>query len=497
MEKNLSEVTFDFFENLFGLAGEISLTILNRVYRYIKFVLKWTGVGLALSAIVGATGAYFDRAGVVFLGIAGVGISITFALLALSPALYLLWVAREKDEKIDRITKTVFVIMAGILILGVYVAIFHAWQSPEFWILLVAVGILIMTTVMTGSSISPEAIGGWAKRVSIIVVVLMAVSYGIQQLPDYFQARFTDRAKLTIGLDSDEVAYESIDKFFSSDGKPAIWYTENNGQRKFFKAPGYDKRTGDSRIAITKQIVEEEDSQRVLEKKVAEQKLIDEKKAVDEQKVVVDAQTAKLKADKEQKDEIARQQRQEGENLVRERAESERIARETAQEEQRQLALQPISLTTTILESTDKSQDIVLVRPSEQFVYRGQAIRPDQSVVVLDITEVKETSDKNQYELTLHPQTIMSGGRSYPIGRQTESIRLTVRKDNSRSILKILAGAGAGAVIGGFTGGKKGAAAGAVIGGAAGTIYAVASHGKKFNLTIGDAVPPIVIRPAL
>ena len=499
MEKNWSEVMFDFFESLFGLAGEIGLTLLNRAYRYIKFVLKWSGIGLALSAIIGTLGAYFDQGGAVFAGIAGVGVSIAFAFLALSPVVYLLWTAGEKDKKLGQIAQTAFVIMTGMLVLGVYVLVFHAWQSPQFWILLVAVGILIMATVMSGSSISPEAIGGWAKRVSIIVVVLMAASFGIKQIPDFFRAKFTDTAKMTIGLDSDEVAYESIDRFFSGDSKPVIWYTENNGQRKFFRAPGYDKRTSDPRFAITKQIVEEEDSRRETDKKIAA-----DKKLADEQKVIADAaaETARLKAEEDRKlkaqqiaDALALQQQQEREAVAQRQAETERIAREKAQEEQLQLARQPISVTSTILGPTDQSQDLVVVKPSEPFTYRGLVIQPDQSVVVLGITEVKETSDKNQYALMLQPQMLVSGGQKYDLSRQTGPIQLTVKKDNSRSISKIIGGAAAGAVIGVITGGKKGALEGLVIGGVAGTIYAVASHGKKFQLTVGDSMPPIIIKP--
>lgn len=484
MEKNWSEVVFDFFESLFGLAGEIGLTLIDRAYRYIKFVLKWSGIGLALSAIIGALGAYFDRGGVVFAGMAGVGLSITFAFLALSPVVYLLWTAGERDKKLARIAQTAFVIMTGMLVLGVYVSVFHAWQSPEFWILLVAVGILIMATVMTGSSISPEAIGGWAKRVSIIVVVLMAASFGIKQLPDFYRAKFTDTAKLTIGLDSDEVAYQSIDKFFSSDGKPVIWYTENDGNRKFFKAPGYDKRTGDSRLIITKQIVAEEDARPILEKKAAEHKIADEQKAAD-------TETARLKAEEE----LKLKAQQAADEAARQRTETERITRETAQEEQRQLARQPILVASTILAPTDQSRDVVVVRPNTQFMYRGRVIQPDQSAVTLDITDVKPASDKNKYALTLQPQMIVSNSQKYDISRQTGPIQLIAQKDSSRSLLKILGGAGGGAIIGALAGGKKGAAEGAVVGGVAGTVFAVASHGQKFQLTVGDPVPPIIIKP--
>jgi len=242
-------------------------------------------------------------------------------------------------------------------------------------------------------------------------------------------------------------------------------------------------------------------------KRAREKKLAEEKRIADEKKAVVDAEIARLKEkeDRELKvcqdlEEIARQQQEEREVLARQQAEAERIAREVAQaEEEHRLASQPISVASTIL-ATDQSQDIVAVRPSEPFTYRDTVIQPEESVVILGITDVKDVpADKNKYMLMLQPQMLMSDEQSYDISRQTEPIQFTVRKDNLRSILKrigIATGTAAGgAVVGAIAAGKKGAVAGAIIGGAVGTVYAVASHGKKFQLTVGDKVPPIVIKP--
>ncbi|OGM97632.1 MAG: hypothetical protein A2735_03435 [Candidatus Yanofskybacteria bacterium RIFCSPHIGHO2_01_FULL_41_21] len=245
-------------------------------------------------------------------------------------------------------------------------------------------------------------------------------------------------------------------------------------------------------------------------KRALEQKLAEEKKIADEQKAIADAEIARLKEEEEKKlkvrqdlDEIARQQQEEREKLAHQQAEAERIAWEVAQaearEEEHRLATQPITVVSTIL-ATDQSQDIVAVRPSESFTYRDTVIQPEESVVILGITDVKDVpADKNKYMLMLQPQMLMADEQSYDISRQTEPIQFTVRKDNLRSILKrigIATGTAAGgAVVGAIAAGKKGAVAGAIIGGAVGTIYAVTSHGKKFQLTVGDKVPPIVIKP--
>ena len=176
--------------------------------------------------------------------------------------------------------------------------------------------------------------------------------------------------------------------------------------------------------------------------------------------------------------------------------EAERVAREAVQEEERRLARLPISVTGTILAPTDQSQDIMIVRPIAPFKYHGIMIQPERSVVILDITDVKSVpSDKNKYELTLQPQTLMFSGQNHYILHQTAPIQLLVKKDNSRSILKILGGALGGAAVGAITGGKKGAVEGMAIGAVAGTIYAMSSHGKKFQLVVGDPLPPIIITP--
>ncbi len=394
---------------------------------------------------------------------------------------------------------------------------------------------LVLLLVGLGLSVAAP---GVAKKLSVfnwrmgIGLGAVTLAFLWVHLPAQTQSRISFGARNAGGMRPSRILFtlESLragsPAFFrsipNSDGKsePAVWvyFDEEEKAYYLYDGPGSYESNGDSLVPADRNLRKK--IMGYLEVQEA-RKLDDDKKSKDEQKAAADAETARQKADadaklkaKQEADGVALKQRQEYEaslarqrveiqQRIQQRVEAGRALIEAAQENQRQLARQPISVVSTILESTDKSQDIVLVRPSAPFTYRNNVIQPDQSVVVLDITEVKETSDKNQYELTLHPQTIMSGGRSYPIGRQTESIRLTVRKDNSRSILKAIGiaitGAGSGAGLGALTGGKEGAVKGLVVGTAVGTAvgaaYAVASHGKKFQLTVGDLVPPIIIRP--
>ena len=459
---------FDFFEGAFGLASEVGRTVFQRVIAYVKWVLKRGAIGLGLSAVCVMLGIQFDFGPLVFIGIAGVGVSTGFTFLALSPAVWLLWVAEEKSEKAQRLAMTAFVIVAGFFIMAIYVVVFRAWHNQEFWVLMPIAIILVMVSVVRGSFIDPKTVTHRAIYIGFVVLLYIVASMAYEKIPEFYRTRVTDSAQTLVGLNSGEVSYESIDKFFSSDGKPRVWYIEYKDQRHFFESPGYDQRRGQARMPITAEVIDQEDATRTQAKLAAEQKIIDEK-------ALVDAETARLKAMEE----------------------AERVAREAVQAEERRLANLPVTVVGTILAPTDQSQDIVIIRPSAPFKYHGITIQPDQSVVILDITDVKPASEKNKYELTLQPQTLMSNGQSYYILHQAAPIQLLVKKGNSRNILKILGGALGGAAAGAIAGGKKGAVGGMAIGAVAGTIYAMSSHGKKFQLVVGDPVPPIIISPVL
>jgi len=453
----------------------------------------------------------FDINSLLLLGVVvGGGGLFYFALVSSLGRMALDWLSQLSDiakEEVERLSNVFFIFVVTLFYLGID----QGQQHPT--LLKVFLG---MMTLMFVAAILPgrgKMMTSFRERFRLLVLIPVVLMTGLAAIPEAITNRVTNghwSEKIT-GTVATEVPF-SIDgqdqiidlstnqpmelfERVARKGEPPKatkgWTRDKKGNYHLYHwFDGQNNLTpmGQEIVPVTTAKLEDI----VIEtKRLVEKKVVDDQKIVAEQKALVDAETANLKAEEERRQE-AQQAIDEAE---RQRAEAERVAQEVAQEEQRRLANQPISVVGTILAPTDQTQDIVVVKPSASFTYREIAFEPDQSVVVLGINEVKETSNKNQYELTLQPQTIMIAGQSYDISRQTETIQLTVRKDNSRSVWKVLGGAAAGAIAGRIVGGKKGAIDGAFIGLAAGTVYAVASHGKKFQLTVGDSVPPIVINP--
>lgn len=267
--KSLAEELFGFAEVTFGLAMEVGATVVQRAIRYIKWVLSRIGIGLVLSVICGVLGASFDIGGLAFVGIAGIGASITFAFVALAPVILLLWTGQEHTEKIERFVATAFVLMSSFLVLGVYVVIFQAWKSKEIWILIVAMAIQTMATVMKGSTIDLDVITAWARRVSVFVILFIAISTSFMKLPEFYRARIADTIKDVSGLDSKEVPFEKIEEFFDSSGNPKIWFTEYDGHLHFFRSPGHDRRRGLPRLPIRIDVIDAEMARREAAKAAA------------------------------------------------------------------------------------------------------------------------------------------------------------------------------------------------------------------------------------
>lgn len=180
---------------------------------------------------------------------------------------------------------------------------------------------------------------------------------------------------------------------------------------------------------------------------------------------------------------------------------SEETRNEAVQENPPQPETQFIPVTVTILPPNNKfaDKDLIAVRPNTQFIYQGKTIRPYQSVITLLIIDVAPTSGKDQYMITAHPRSLIvnSGfnNQSYDIYPQTESFQFLAKKDDSHSLAKIITGTAIGAGIGAIIDGKKGAIKGAAIGGGAGAVYAIASHGKTFQMPTSDLLPPVMFRP--
>ena len=416
-------------------------------------------------------------------------------------------------EEIQKLSNMAFVIIVTLFYLGID----QGQQHPTLLkVFLGIMTVLFVIAILPGES---RLITFFKKRFQVLVLIPVIIMTIFAAMPEAIANRiiYGHGMERITGTVAEEIPYHLDDQdqiiddltnqpmiFFdqiaakdSDQPRPLIgWTQDQKGQHhlyRWFEGQKNYNRIGREIKPVT---TDKLDDITVETKRVLEQKIADEKKIADEQEAIADAEAAKLKAEREQKMKAQRDADELARKRQAEKDEAERIARE-AEEERRRLASQPISVSSTILAPTDQSQEIVVVKPNEQFMYRGAVIQPDRSAIALDIIDVKPASEKNKYELTLQPQMLMSAGQNYDISRQTELIQLIVKKDSSRSIWKILGGAGAGALVGAIADGRKGAAEGLAVGVAAGTVYAMASRGYKFQLTVGDTMPPIIIRPVL
>ncbi|MFH1235492.1 MAG: hypothetical protein V1685_00960 [Parcubacteria group bacterium] len=453
----------------------------------------------------------FDINSLLLLGVVvGGGGLVYFALVSSLGRMAIVWLSQLSDiakEEVERLSNIFFLFIVTLFYLGIDQGQRHPTLLKIFLGIMTA---MFVAAIMPGIG---KSMAFFRERFRLFVLIPVVLMTSLAAVPEAITNRVTNGywAEKITGTVATEVPFrideqdqvidlttsqpmELFERVAPKGELPKAikgWTRDKKGNYHLYHwFDGQNNLTpmGQEIVPVTTAKLEDI----IIEtKRSAEKKLADEKKIADEQKAVADAETVRLKTEEDVKQETQRV----ADEIERQRMEAERVAQEAAQEEKLRLANQPIEVVGTILAPTDQSQDIVVVRPSASFTYREIAFEPDQSVVVLVINEVKETSNKNQYELTLQPQTLMIAGQSYDISRQTETIQLIVRKDNSRSIWKVLGGAAAGAVAGGIVGGKKSAIAGALIGVTAGTIYAVASHGKKFQLVVGNPIPPIIINP--
>ncbi|HZZ99402.1 MAG TPA: hypothetical protein VFK07_01700 [Candidatus Paceibacterota bacterium] len=173
--------------------------------------------------------------------------------------------------------------------------------------------------------------------------------------------------------------------------------------------------------------------------------------------------------------------------------------KETGQQEKEardkaRLANQPVKVTAQIA-SVPKGQesnwpDRVPARLSQGFSLQGTKYIPDQSVVVMYITDVQQDpGNKNNYLVTLQPEAIQVGSVAHNILNQASPVQLVAPKEGGVSrFFKAIIPTVAGAVVGGVADGKKGAVIGAAAGAAVGAALIINSHGKKFRLQTGQTI---------
>lgn len=504
------------------------------VISYVEMVIRamvWAILAFVVADILIQASIRFDINALLVLGAAIGGGGLFYLAVVSSPgrmaAAKFAQLSVIAQEEIERLSNIMFLIIVTLFYLGIDQGQRHPTLLKVFLGMMVA---LLVIAILPGKSKMMVRV---RERFQIFVLVPVAMMALLAVVPEAITRRvadghWTEKATGTVSqeipyrLDEQDeiinaltnqpmVFFDQIGEKNSDQPRPLIgWVRDRKNQYRLYRWFEGQKNytgTGQEIKPVTTEKMDEiiAQTKHDFERFAAENKIVEDNKAAAD-KATADKESARLKAEADKlkaeaakakaEEERGQEVQRQADEIARQQAEVERTAQETAQEEQRQLALQPVSVTSTILESADESQDIVVVRPSEQFVYQGQVIRPDQTVVVLDITDVKPAPEKNKYLLTLQPSQLISDGQRYDISRRTGPVQLTVKKDSLwKSLKSTIIPSGIGAAIGGVAGGKKGAIIGAIVGGVAGHVFSRVSHGKKFQLTTGDPVPVIRINP--
>jgi hypothetical protein len=111
----------------------------------------------------------------------------------------------------------------------------------------------------------------------------------------------------------------------------------------------------------------------------------------------------------------------------------------------------------------------------------GRVVAEKGADVTGRVSKIEEPGKvKGRARMELELTRIRAGGRNYSL--ETEPFIAVAPDSKERDAAIIAGGAGAGAVIGGITKGKKGAAIGAVIGGGTGTTAVLMTRGKDIHL---------------
>ena len=481
---------------------------------YCEMVVRWTVRAVIAVIIAGGLvqlSIRFDSNLLLLLGVVLGGIVLLIFAVVTSPIRLLAGALSDFSEsaqgEVERLSNIFFLFVVTIFYLGID----HGQRHPD--LLKVFLGLMLVLFVGAITMSRGRTMSFFRSRFQFLVLIPVAAMTILTVVPEAITDRVSNgylmekasgtvTGEISFRIDEQDQIIDlstnqpmEIFKRVHKEGEEPEpikgWTKDKKGNYHiwtWFNKQGNSTPAGQKITPFTLAKVEDI----IIEtKRLNENKIAEAQKLADDQKAKFDEESARLKAEEEQKQEAQRTI----DELARQQAEIERIAREAVEEGQRQLALRPIEVASRIMATTDQTDGMMVVQPTSSFMFRGQEISPENSAIIINVVEVKETSDKNKYLLLLQPEMIVSNGVKYDISRSTGSFDLTVKKDNSRNLLKIIGGAAAGVVIGGLLDGKEGAIKGGIAGVAIGTVYSMSRHGKKFQLTVGDPVPLIRIRP--
>ena len=165
-------------------------------------------------------------------------------------------------------------------------------------------------------------------------------------------------------------------------------------------------------------------------------------------------------------------------------------------------------LTVTLLDAVgsdiSREGDSFTATLSDPIVVHGRVVAEKGSRVTGRVQNIEEAGRvKGVAKLELVLGQITAGNRNYRIS--TRPFIAVAEDTKERDAAIIAGGAGAGAIIGAVTGGKKGAAIGAVLGGGSGTTAVLVTKGKslrldpetRVNFVLSDDVTLPVLRRAI
>lgn len=163
-----------------------------------------------------------------------------------------------------------------------------------------------------------------------------------------------------------------------------------------------------------------------------------------------------------------------------------------------------VSLIDALSTETNKTGDTFTASLTEPIVVNGNIVAEKGDKVTGRVKDVEEPGRvKGRARLELVLSDITTSGKIYHLSTEPFTVVGGDSKDRDAAI--IAGGAGAGAIIGAVTGGKKGAALGAIIGGGTGTTAVLITKGQqlelkpetRINFVLSDDVNLPVIRTTI
>jgi hypothetical protein len=154
----------------------------------------------------------------------------------------------------------------------------------------------------------------------------------------------------------------------------------------------------------------------------------------------------------------------------------------------------PLTLDSYVASDTSRIESPVHAHLRRPLIVDGVTVLPAGARVSGYVTDAQRSARvKGRGLVAFRFNTLSADGERYQV--QTSRVLRQAPATKRQDAAKIAIPAGAGALIGAVTKGKKGAAVGTAVGGAAGTGVVLATRGKEVRLGRGAPVAVRLLRP--